>query len=78
MSSTQSDRRLARYLLNTAGPDGAISATHQALASKPGFARKFIGRRLKEFDCRGWVSQGRGSVAVTDAGRLAEVTGKDE
>ncbi len=72
------DRRLARYLLNAAGPDGAISATHQDIASELGTAREVIGRMLKEFDRRGWVSQGRGSVAVTDAGKLAEVAGKDE
>ena len=72
------DRRLARYLLNAAGPDGAISATHQEIASELGTAREVIGRMLKEFDRRGWVSQGRGSVAVTDSGRLAEVAGKDE
>lgn len=72
------DRRLARYLLKAAGPDGAISATHQEIASELGTAREVIGRMLKEFDRRGWVSQGRGSVALTDAGRLAELAGKDE
>jgi CRP/FNR family transcriptional regulator len=71
------DRRLARYLLNAAGPDGAISATHQEIASELGTAREVIGRMLKEFDRRGWVSLGRGSVRVVAQGSLSATASGD-
>ncbi|MEQ9326651.1 MAG: Crp/Fnr family transcriptional regulator [Rhodospirillales bacterium] len=71
------DRRLARYLLNAAGPDGAISATHQDIASELGTAREVIGRLLKEFDRKGWVALGRGEVRVTEQGQLADVAARD-
>lgn len=71
------DRRLARYLLNAAGPDGAISATHQDIASELGTAREVIGRLLKEFDRKGWVALGRGEVRVTEREQLADVASRE-
>jgi CRP/FNR family transcriptional regulator len=69
------DVRLAQKLLQLAGPDGTLHATHQSLAVELGSVREVISRQLQEFQRRGWVELGRGVVRiVAPAGlsRLAE------
>jgi CRP/FNR family transcriptional regulator, anaerobic regulatory protein len=61
--------RLARLLLARA-KDGAIEATHQALAAELGSAREVVSRNLKNFERRGWVALERGHVRLLDAARL--------
>lgn len=69
------DVRLAQKLIEMAGPDGTLQATHQGLATELGSVREVISRQLQEFQRRGWVELGRGVVAVTAPAalrRLAE------
>ncbi len=60
------DVRLAERLLNRARENPTIQLTHQDLAVELGTAREVVSRQLKEFERRGWVSLGRGSVSVND------------
>ena len=64
------DKRLAQRLLDLAGADGVVSATHQDLAAELGTAREVVGRQLKEFERRGWVSLARGRIGLREPGRL--------
>jgi CRP/FNR family transcriptional regulator len=58
------DVRLAQKLKALAGPDGAVAATHQALAAELGTAREVISRQLQEFQRRGWVELSRGGLRI--------------
>lgn len=64
------DIRLAQRLLELAGKDQVINATHQQMAAELGTAREVISRQLQEFHRRGWVSQTRGAIKVTDLAGL--------
>ncbi|TPE51398.1 Crp/Fnr family transcriptional regulator [Amaricoccus solimangrovi] len=69
------DLRLAQKLLKLAGPDRVLNATHQSLALELGTAREVISRQLQEFQRRGWVELGRGTIQITAPAalrRLAE------
>lgn len=69
------DVRLADKLLALAGADGALQATHAGLATELGSVREVISRQLQEFQRRGWVELGRGTIRVTAPAalrRLAE------
>ena len=73
------DVRLADRLLDLAGTDGVVHATHHVLATELGTAREVISRILAEFNRRGWVEQARGEVRLTDRGgleRLARSAGE--
>lgn len=59
------DIRLAQKLLHRAEAD-TLKATHAQLAAELGTAREVISRQLAEFQRRGWVSQARGVVQITD------------
>ncbi len=63
------DQRLAQLLLQRAD-SGALQATHQGLARELGSAREVVSRLLKEFERKGWVELGRGTLRVTDASAL--------
>jgi CRP/FNR family transcriptional regulator len=63
------DIRLAERLLERA-EDGVLQATHAQLAAELGTAREVISRQLAEFQRRGWVDLGRGTVRVLDAAAL--------
>jgi len=68
------DIRLAQKITERA-EDGTLRATHAQLAAELGTAREVISRQLAEFQRRGWVELGRGTVTVLDADalqRLAE------
>jgi CRP/FNR family transcriptional regulator len=64
------DIRLAQKIVERA-EDGVLRATHAQLAAELGTAREVISRQLAEFQRRGWVELGRGTVQVRDAPALA-------
>ena len=65
------DRRLARKLLELSRGAGVLDATHQSLAVELGTAREVVSRQLKAFAERGWITAGRGQVAIVDRTALA-------
>lgn len=69
------DKRLAKHLLAAANGNGEITATHQDIASELGTAREVIGRLLKEFDRRGWVTLTRGKITLVDRPELERAAG---
>lgn len=69
------DLRLARYLADHVGADGAIVRSHQDLATELGTAREVISRQLKEFERRGWVALGRGRIELRDRAALTRLAG---
>ena len=60
------DVRLADRLLNLAGGDKEIAATHAQIAGELGTAREVVSRVLHDFQKRGFIAQSRGRIAVTD------------
>lgn len=66
------DIRLAQKILERA-EDGTLNATHAQLAAELGTAREVISRQLAEFQRRGWVELGRGTVRVREAGALSSL-----
>lgn len=58
------DIRLAAKLLELAGGRTTLAVTHQQLAAELGTAREVISRQLNEFQRRGWVAAGRGSITL--------------
>lgn len=69
------DIRLAQRLLALADTSGVISATHQDLARELGTAREVISRQLHEFQRRGWIEGGRGSIQITRRADLEALAG---
>lgn len=70
------DVRLAQTLLERAGPDGTVQATHQDLAVELGTAREVVSRQLKEFERRGWLALGRGRVELHDRAAVQSLAGR--
>ena len=64
------DVRLAARLLDLAGKDDVVHATHAVLGTELGTAREVISRTLSEFQRRGWVEQARGEVKLIEKGGL--------
>jgi len=60
------DVRLAQRLTSLARGGDEVRATHQQLATELGTAREVISRQLQEFQRRGWISQARGVIRLTD------------
>jgi len=56
------DSRLAERLLQAEGRE--LKTTHQQLARELGTAREVVSRTLKDFEHKGWVRLGRGSIAL--------------
>ena len=69
------EARLARALLALAGADGAVAATHEALAAEAGSARAVVSRTLGQFSERGLVALSRGQVMLLDRARLSQIAG---
>jgi CRP/FNR family transcriptional regulator len=67
------DRRLAQILLAMPARQGAIAATHQTLATELGTAREVVSRQLKDFERRGWLRLGRGSIVLLRPEAIAKV-----
>lgn len=68
------DRQLAQTLLDSA-ENGQVRLTHQSLAIAIGSAREVVSRHLKRLEEKGWVSLGRGAIALIDEGALRRLTG---
>jgi CRP/FNR family transcriptional regulator len=58
------DLKLAGWL--AAQRDETVRVTHQAVATELGTAREVVSRLLKDFERRGWISLGRGAIALRD------------
>lgn len=71
------DKRLAQRLLERAGEDGELNATHQDLASELGSVREVISRHLKEFQRRGWIDLSRGRIALVERAALSRLAASD-
>ena len=71
------DKRLAQRLLDRAGPDGAVHATHQEIATELGSAREAVGRLLKELERRGLIAMTRGRISLLDADGLSALAEGD-
>jgi CRP/FNR family transcriptional regulator len=64
------DSRLAARLIQLADIDGNLRLTHQDLATELGSAREVISRMLKEFERKGWIRLGRGTIKLRDTESL--------
>lgn len=58
------DVRLAERLLTLADGRKHVEMTHQQLAAELGTAREVISRQLHEFQRRGWITTGRGTIEI--------------
>lgn len=73
------DSRLARLLMDLGGADGQpLVVTHQQLAAELGSAREVVSRQLKRFEQQGWVSGGRGTLAVLQPAALLALAADTE
>jgi len=61
--------RLARHLLANAR-DGAVEATHQAIAGELASAREVVTRALARFEREGLIRVERARIVILDPGRL--------
>jgi CRP/FNR family transcriptional regulator len=68
------DIRLARHLLEYDGHGILLHTTHQQLATELGSAREVISRQLKDFETRGWLKLGRGSIELVDKSALEDLS----
>jgi len=69
------DIRLARHLLEYDSDGKLPRTTHQQLATELGSAREVISRQLKDFETRGWLKLGRGSIELVDKTALENLSG---
>ena len=67
------DRRLAQRLLDAAGEDGALAATHRELALELGTAREVVSRKLKDFERNGWIELYRGGLRLVHPEALRRI-----
>ncbi|CUK27530.1 Global nitrogen regulator [Cognatishimia activa] len=58
------DVRLGQRLLEMAGTNKEIVATHQQLASELGTAREVVSRLLQDFQKRGFIALSRGRISL--------------
>jgi CRP/FNR family transcriptional regulator len=72
------DARLAMRLLDATPANDGLETTHQALAVELGTAREVVSRRLKQFERRGLVALGRGSITLRDRAGLRQVAADAE
>ena len=66
------DKRLAAFLLEESAVEGtdALKITHEKIANHMGTAREVVTRMLRYFQSEGMVKLTRGSVDLTDTGKL--------
>ncbi len=67
------DVRVADRLIALSDDQDHVATTHQKLSVELGTAREVISRQLQEFQRRGWIEQGRGSVNLIDVARLRQL-----
>jgi CRP/FNR family transcriptional regulator len=65
------DSRLAKELLQK--NEHIVKTTHQELATNLGSVREVISRHLKQFETKGWVNLGRGTVTIIDTNALGDL-----
>lgn len=75
--SLRMEQRLARLLLERAGPDGVLRASQSRLAADLGTAREVIFRTLRSLASRRLVETGRLRVRVLDRARLQRLGASD-
>lgn len=71
------DIRLAERLTDLADDSVRVVATQQRIANELGTAREVVSRQLGEFQRRGWVEIGRGSVRLLDRDALGKLAQSD-
>lgn len=64
------DQRLARLLVER-GP--SVAMTHQAIADQLGVAREMVSRVMRGFSERGWITQSREAIEVSDVVALDQI-----
>ncbi len=69
------DRRLAAFLLEESALEDSrvLKITHEKIANHMGTAREVITRMLRYFQNEGMVQLSRGTIEITDSGRLEEL-----
>ena len=75
VTSVPVGERLAGCLLQMAGADGTITATHQQLAAESGTSREVVSRKLGSWEAEGIIARARGSSKIVDAPRLRQLAG---
>ena len=70
------DKRLAAFLLeeSTLEGDNTLKLTHETIANHLGTAREVVTRMLRYFQTEGMVKLARGTVEITDAEKLRQMT----
>lgn len=72
------DVRLASVLTKLSEGRPKISTTHQKLAVELGTAREVISRQLQEFQRRGWIETGRGTITLRDAASIKRLASREK
>jgi CRP/FNR family transcriptional regulator, anaerobic regulatory protein len=67
------DSRLAERLITLSAGSSQLNTTHQALAVELGSAREVVSRQLKEFERKGWIQMGRGTIDIIDVDHLSQL-----
>nr|WP_325195738.1 Crp/Fnr family transcriptional regulator [uncultured Oscillibacter sp.] len=70
------DKRLAEFLLeeSTLEGDNTLKLTHETIANHLGTAREVVTRMLRYFQSEGMVKLARGTVEITDAEKLRQMS----
>ena len=70
------DKRLAQFLLEESAVEGSeeMKITHEKIANHMGTAREVVTRMLRYFQSEGMVHLTRGTVELTDTGRLRKIS----
>ena len=70
------DKRLAAFLLEESALEGdnTLKLTHETIANHLGTAREVVTRMLRYFQNEGMVKLARGTVEITDAEKLRQMT----
>lgn len=74
---TRIEVRLARRLLDLAAGAGSLAATHAGLATELGTAREVVSRQLKAFEAKGWLTLGKGEIAILEPAALEAVAARE-
>ena len=69
------DKRLAAFLLEESALEDSrvLKITHEKIANHMGTAREVVTRMLRYFQNEGMVQLSRGTIEITDSGRLEEL-----
>ncbi|MDD5938778.1 MAG: Crp/Fnr family transcriptional regulator [Clostridiales bacterium] len=78
ISFRPADRRVARALLDQAGPDGMIRCTQEELGSAVGTSRVTVSRVLSQFAARGWLERGYRNLRLLNRNALEEYADSDD